>query len=82
MRNLIVAPVREHSRKPDEIYNVVESLWPCGPFVELFARHRRPGWFSWGDGISGDASPLPTEAATACCSLDPRQPPSSQMTTA
>jgi N6-adenosine-specific RNA methylase IME4 len=53
-RNLIVAPVREHSRKPDEIYELIEALWP-GPYVELFARHRRLGWWSWGD----EASPAP-----------------------
>ena len=46
--NLIVAPVREHSRKPDEIYDQIEALWP-GPYVELFARHQREGWFSWGN---------------------------------
>ena len=48
VRNLIVAPVREHSRKPDEIYQQVEALWP-GPYVELFARHPRAGWSSWGE---------------------------------
>ncbi len=48
VRNLIVAPVREHSRKPDEIYDQIEALWP-GPYVELFARHQREGWFSWGN---------------------------------
>jgi N6-adenosine-specific RNA methylase IME4 len=48
VRNLIVAPVREHSRKPDEIYAHVESLW-TGPYVELFARYPRRGWLSWGD---------------------------------
>lgn len=48
VRNLIVAPVREHSRKPDEIYQHIETLWP-GPYVELFARHPRAGWSSWGE---------------------------------
>jgi N6-adenosine-specific RNA methylase IME4 len=48
VRNLIVAPVRELSRKRDEIYDQIEALWP-GPYVELFARHQREGWFSWGD---------------------------------
>ena len=48
VRELIVAPVREHSRKPDEIYGRIEAL--CGgPYVELFARQMRPGWDSWGD---------------------------------
>jgi N6-adenosine-specific RNA methylase IME4 len=48
VRNLIVAPVREPSRKPDEIYQHIETLW-LGPYVELFARYRREGWISWGD---------------------------------
>jgi N6-adenosine-specific RNA methylase IME4 len=45
-RNLIVAPVREHSRKPDQIYELIESTWP-GPYVELFARYARAGWTQW-----------------------------------
>ena len=48
IRNLILAPVREHSRKPDQIYADVEALFD-GPYVELFARTRRPGWSSWGN---------------------------------
>lgn len=44
---LLVGPVREHSRKPDEFYALVESLCP-GRKLELFARERRPGWRAWG----------------------------------
>jgi N6-adenosine-specific RNA methylase IME4 len=40
---LIVSPVREHSRKPDEIYDRIERL-VAGPYVELFARQHRPNW--------------------------------------
>lgn len=40
--------IREHSRKPDSIYELVETLVPGGPYVELFARQRRPGWDAWG----------------------------------
>jgi N6-adenosine-specific RNA methylase IME4 len=50
VRELIVAPRREHSRKPDEQYARIERLVD-GPFVELFARQRRPGWISIGDEI-------------------------------
>jgi N6-adenosine-specific RNA methylase IME4 len=46
VRNLIVAPVRKHSRKPDEIYTLIEAKWP-GPYVELFARYLRAGWQQW-----------------------------------
>jgi N6-adenosine-specific RNA methylase IME4 len=45
---LIVAPIREHSRKPDQQYGLVERMC-AGPYVELFARQRRPGWVSIGD---------------------------------
>jgi N6-adenosine-specific RNA methylase IME4 len=46
--NLIEARKREHSRKPDEAYAVIESCSP-GPYLELFARYPRPGWAAWGD---------------------------------
>jgi len=39
---------REHSRKPDELYSIIEACSP-GPFLELFARGTRPNWVSWGD---------------------------------
>jgi N6-adenosine-specific RNA methylase IME4 len=48
VRNLIVAPVREHSRKPDCQYDMVEQLF-AGPYVELFSRTARPGWQAWGN---------------------------------
>ena len=44
---LIVAPRREHSRKPDEVYKRIEALVP-GPYLELFARAPREGWQPWG----------------------------------
>lgn len=50
IRNLIVAPVRENSRKPDEIYAICEKLY-AGPYCEIFARQRRPGWTSWGNQV-------------------------------
>lgn len=50
VRNLIVSPVREHSRKPDDMHAMCEQLYP-GPYAELFARARRPGWDVWGNEI-------------------------------
>ena len=47
VRNLIMAPVREHSRKPDEMRANIEKLWH-GPYLELFAREAAPGWDRWG----------------------------------
>lgn len=46
--NLIETRKREHSRKPDEQYALIESCSP-GPYLELFARQARSGWTSWGD---------------------------------
>lgn len=48
--NLLATRKQEHSRKPDELYEIVEACSP-GPYVELFARFRRPGWTQWGDQI-------------------------------
>lgn len=48
VRQLIIAPRREHSRKPDEFFEHVERLF-AGPYLELFARQRRDGWSSWGN---------------------------------
>ncbi|MYL97041.1 DNA methyltransferase [Novosphingobium sp. FGD1] len=48
IRNLIVAPVREHSRKPEAQYEMVEALY-AGPYAEIFSRNTRPGWDAWGD---------------------------------
>lgn len=46
--NVLATRKREHSRKPDEIYDIIESCSP-GPYLELFARFRRPGWDQWGN---------------------------------
>jgi len=48
--NIIVSRKREHSRKPDELYEVIERCSP-GPYLELFARHVRPRWLQWGDEV-------------------------------
>jgi N6-adenosine-specific RNA methylase IME4 len=50
VREIILAPVREHSRKPDEIYRRIEA-YCAGPYAELFARHKWPGWDAWGDEV-------------------------------
>lgn len=46
--NIIVTQKREHSRKPDQIYEIIEDCSP-GPYLELFARFRRDGWDQWGN---------------------------------
>jgi N6-adenosine-specific RNA methylase IME4 len=45
--NMIKTRKREHSRKPDELYRIVEACSP-GPYLELFARGQRSGWDQWG----------------------------------
>jgi N6-adenosine-specific RNA methylase IME4 len=46
--NLLATRKREHSRKPDELYSIIEACSP-GPYLELFARYPQPGWTVWGD---------------------------------
>jgi N6-adenosine-specific RNA methylase IME4 len=48
VRQIIRAPRREHSRKPDEQYGRIERL-VAGPYLELFARQSWPGWTAWGN---------------------------------
>lgn len=46
--NIIKSQKQEHSRKPDELYHIIEACSP-GPYLEIFARGTRPGWFVFGD---------------------------------
>ena len=46
--NLLATRKREHSRKPDEQYALIEACSPA-PYLELFARGRREGWTTWGN---------------------------------
>jgi len=55
--NLLATRKREHSRKPDEQYEIIEACSP-GPFLELFARGARPNWTVWGN--QADAGYKPT----------------------
>jgi N6-adenosine-specific RNA methylase IME4 len=54
--NILSTRKREHSRKPDEQYELIESCSP-GPFFELFARGNRPNWTIWGDQADEDYMP-------------------------
>ncbi|MCY3783565.1 MAG: MT-A70 family methyltransferase [Chloroflexi bacterium] len=49
--NIMSTRKREHSRKPDELYDVIEQCSP-GPYLELFARHDRSGWSQWGNELN------------------------------
>lgn len=48
VKKLIQTPRREHSRKPDEVYDRIEQLVD-GPYLEMFARQSRPGWDTFGN---------------------------------
>jgi len=45
--SVVNASRREHSRKPDEFYGIIEAMYD-GPYIELFARNKREGWDGWG----------------------------------
>ena len=54
--NLIATRKREHSRKPDEQYEIIEGCsW--GPYLELFGRGQREGWTMWGDQAEAEYEP-------------------------
>jgi N6-adenosine-specific RNA methylase IME4 len=54
--NFLGTRKREHSRKPDEQYPLIEACSP-GPRIELFARGVRPGWTTWGNEADADYAP-------------------------
>jgi N6-adenosine-specific RNA methylase IME4 len=52
---------REHSKKPDELYPLIEACSP-GPYLELFARGARPNWTQWGNQVEDYEPDWPTYA--------------------
>lgn len=59
--NIIFSRKREHSRKPDELYDIIEACSP-GPYLELFARGKREGWDQWGNEVDDYTPSWPTYA--------------------
>jgi len=57
--NVVACRKQEHSRKPEEFYEIIEACSP-GPYLELFARQRRDGWVSWGDQVDTYADARPS----------------------
>lgn len=57
--NIIRSMKREHSRKPDELYDIIEACSP-GPYLELFARGKRKGWQQWGNEVEEYSPSWPT----------------------
>jgi N6-adenosine-specific RNA methylase IME4 len=55
--SVIREPRREHSRKPDAVYGIIERMYPDLPRIELFARGpARAGWAAWGNEIEGSGT--------------------------
>ena len=52
IRSVVNAPREEHSKKPEKFYEIIETLYPKGKYLELFARNNRKGWESWGNELS------------------------------
>ena len=48
----VLAPVTDHSRKPDDVQERIETMYPAARKLELFARRRRMGWDAWGDEVA------------------------------
>lgn len=46
--SVLMAPRREHSQKPDEVYELIERMFPSGTYLELFSRGARLNWTMWG----------------------------------
>ena len=71
--NVVISRKQEHSRKPTQVYEVIEQCSP-GPYLELFARTRRAGWTQWGDelgiyepngpSVATPATPLVSQAGS------------------
>jgi N6-adenosine-specific RNA methylase IME4 len=76
VRQLLVHPVMEHSRKPDEIHTRIERL-VGGPYLELYARRERPGWQTWGNEIPAPLPPHDPETGEVIAA-----PPSQPVATA
>ena len=67
--NLLRTQKREHSRKPDEMIDLIEACSP-GPYLELFARGKREGWTLWGNQANESYTP---DWPTYCSALDSRE---------
>lgn len=67
--NIIRSMKREHSRKPDEQYEVIEAC-SRAPFLELFARGSRPGWTTWGNQADEYVLTWPTYANHSRAEVD------------
>ncbi len=70
--NIVSTQKREHSRKPDEVYDLIEQC-SYGPFLELFARGTRPGWTAWGNQSQSYEANWSTYANSSTRRVNPQQ---------
>jgi N6-adenosine-specific RNA methylase IME4 len=61
VRQLVVSPIQEHSKKPDEVKNRILQLVGDLPRIELFARRKTEGWDVWGNEVESDIDILTGE---------------------
>ncbi len=57
VHSVVVSPRRRHSEKPDEVRGRIVELLGELPRLELFARHRVPGWDAWGNEVEDERMP-------------------------
>ncbi len=69
--NLLATRKREHSRKPDQLYDIVEAC-SKGPFLEIFARGSKIGWSTWGNQASDSYRPTWNTYANHSAAEPPR----------
>lgn len=70
--NILKSQKQEHSRKPEEMYDIIESCSP-GPYLELFARGPREKWFQWGDQAEKYVPTWPTYANNSASAVPARR---------
>lgn len=54
IRQVILKPKSEHSRKPDDVHEAIDAMFPNQSKIELFARRSYPGWNVWGNEVNND----------------------------
>ncbi len=54
IHSVFTEQVKRHSQKPEKAYEIIERLYPEANRLELFARHKRCGWDSWGNEVESD----------------------------
>lgn len=61
IHQLVISPVEQHSKKPDEVREKIAVLMGDVPRIELFARQQTPGWDVWGNEVENSTALLKEE---------------------